>query len=179
MPVAPGTHELGPADGRIEVHTFREGIAQKVGHDLIMDLNDWRASVEVSPAGELESVAFEADPRSLSVREGLGGVKPLTDSDRAEIKGTIERKVLGTETISFNSDSIDTVGGLTVRGRVQIAGHTRPESFELILGEDGRASGRISIVQSEFGIKPYRGLMGALKVRDEVEIGLDLRLPAG
>jgi hypothetical protein len=26
------------------------------------------------------------------------------------------------------------------------------------------------VTQSDWGIKPYRGLMGALKVRDEIEV---------
>jgi hypothetical protein len=177
--LSPGTHQLGPANGRIEVHTFREGLAQKVGHDLIIDLADWSATVGVSGEGVLESISFRADPGSLQVREGLGGVKPLTDSDRAEIKRNIQSKVLGSHTITFTSDGIEPTGGPTVRGELSIAGATRPESFELMLADDGRLSGKLRIVQSEFGIKPYRGLMGALKVRDEVEIHLDVALPAG
>ena len=31
----------------------------------------------------------------------------------------------------------------------------------------------VPVVQTRWGIKPYRGLMGALKVRDDVEIVLD------
>ena len=41
------------------------------------------------------------------------------------------------------------------------------------------SGGTIPLTQSDWGIKPYRGLMGALKVRDELEIVLDARLPAG
>jgi hypothetical protein len=33
------------------------------------------------------------------------------------------------------------------------------------------------VTQSDWGIKPYRGLMGALKVRDTVEIDIDVALP--
>ena len=33
-----------------------------------------------------------------------------------------------------------------------------------------RAAGTVPLQPSAWGIKPYRGLMGALKVRDEVEI---------
>jgi hypothetical protein len=40
-------------------------------------------------------------------------------------------------------------------------------------------TGTIPLTQSGWGIKPYRGPMGALKVRDEVEIALDARLPHG
>ena len=34
------------------------------------------------------------------------------------------------------------------------------------------------MTQSEWGIKPYRGLMGALKVRDTIEVVLDVTLPS-
>jgi hypothetical protein len=60
-----------------------------------------------------------------------------------------------------------------------MAGTTRPVTARLDVGADGRVSGTIPLTQSEWGIKPYRGLMGALKVRDELEIALDARLPAG
>ena len=33
------------------------------------------------------------------------------------------------------------------------------------------------MTQREWGIKPYRWLMGTLKVRDTVEVVLDVRLP--
>ena len=46
----------------------------------------------------------------------------------------------------------------------------------LTRGADGRVTGTIPIVQSQWGIKPYRGLMGALKVRDDVEILIDVQL---
>ncbi len=35
----------------------------------------------------------------------------------------------------------------------------------------------MTVVQSEFGIKPYSAMLGALKVKDEVEIDLDVILP--
>ena len=41
------------------------------------------------------AVQLDADPRSLQVREGLRGVKPLTDKDRADIRKTIDEKILG------------------------------------------------------------------------------------
>jgi hypothetical protein len=35
----------------------------------------------------------------------------------------------------------------------------------------------LQIAQSSWGITPYRGVMGALKVRDELEIVIAARLP--
>jgi polyisoprenoid-binding protein YceI len=177
MTLAPGTHHLGPDDGTLTLYTFREGVAQKVGHDLVIEVTGWSAVATVAEGGELTAVELEVDPRSLQVREGHNGLKPLSDRDRREIASNIEGKVLHGNPIRFVSDAIDLTGGLTVRGRLTIVEVERPVNFELELGDDGRVTGRLAVVQSEWGIKPYRGLMGALKVRDEVQLGLDVKLP--
>jgi polyisoprenoid-binding protein YceI len=171
-----GTHALGPDDGSIELRTYRDGVAQKVGHDLIFDVTGWQATVEVSEAG-LESVELTVDTHSLRVREGLGGVKPLSDKDKDDILKNIDEKVLLGQPVTFHSDGVESTGGLTVRGKLTIVGVDRPSMVELVLDESGHVTGKISVLQSEWGIKPYKALMGALKVRDEVEIVLDVGLP--
>lgn len=161
------------------MHTFREGVAQKVGHDLVFAVTRWEATVEVQD-GELAQVVLEVDGESLEVREGLGGLKPLTDKDRGEILGNVDDKVLRRQPIRFSSSSVRQAGGqLAVTGELTLAGTTRPASFILSLADDGRLTGTLSVVQSDWGIKPYRGLMGALKVRDAVEVVLDVALAAG
>ena len=65
---------------------------------------------------------------------------------------------------------------LAVEGDLTLVGTTRPVSARLTRGADGRLTGTIPVVQSQWGIKPYRGLMGALKVRDDVEIRVDVQL---
>lgn len=178
MTLRPGTHGVDAASGRMEVRTFREGVAQKIGHDLIIDVGRWSATVDVAPEGTVAAVALEADPRSLQVREGLRGAKPLSDRDRAEIVRTIGRELLGQQPISFRSTAVaPSPGGLTIEGELTLAGSTRPASFALELGEDGRVSGACTVTQSAWGIKPYRAFMGALRVRDDVEVVLDAALP--
>ena len=71
-----GTHSVGSDHGTLQVRTYREGLAQKVGHDLIIDVGHWDATAEVRPDGTLSAVQLNADPHSLQVREGLRGIKP-------------------------------------------------------------------------------------------------------
>src|SRR5919199_2863223 len=103
MALPAATHHLGPHNASLQVRTFREGVAAMAGHDLIIDGSRWDATVEVAeePAGW--TVELNADPRSLEVREGLRGVKPLTDKDRLEIRKNIDEKVLGSHPIQFRS----------------------------------------------------------------------------
>jgi polyisoprenoid-binding protein YceI len=162
---------VGPADGSLVVKTYREGVAAKVGHDLVIDVTEWRASLDG------ENVELTADSRSLHVREGVRGVKPLTDKDRDDIRKNIDEKILRGQPISFSGTARDEGGGLAVDGQLTMGGSTRPVRARLERADD-RVSATIPVTQSEWGIKPYRGLMGALKVRDDVEIVLDVALPA-
>ena len=170
-----GTHRVGRDNGALQVRTYREGLAQKVGHDLIIDVGQWDAVAEVGEDGALSAVELNADPSLTPGARGVHGVKPLTDKDRADIRKTIDEKILGGRPIAFRSTAVEPdYGGLTVRGELELAGTTRPASFELSAAADGRVRGTLPVTQSEWGIKPYRGMMGALKVRDTIEVVLDV-----
>ena len=172
-----GSLQQGPDTGRLLVKTYREGVAAKVGHDLVIEVTRWEATVDL----DASTVELTADARSLEVREGVRGVKPLTDKDRRDIAKTIDDKVLRGQPIAFRSSTVrssDRDGPLVVEGELTIAGTTRPVTARLDVDADGRVSGTIPLAQTDWGITPYRGLMGALKVRDQVEIVIEARLPA-
>jgi polyisoprenoid-binding protein YceI len=165
---------LGPDNASLHVLTYREGVAAKVGHDLVLEVTRWQADVEA------DAVELTADSRSLAVLEGRRGVKPLTDRDREEIRRNIEAKVLQGRPIAFRSTALRRDGAqLVVEGELTIGGATRPLAARLEVRPDGVATGTIPLTQSDFGIKPYRGLMGALKVRDELEVAIEAPLADG
>jgi hypothetical protein len=174
MAFAPGSHAVDHSVGTMRVKTYREGLAAKVGHDLVIEVTSWGATVVVGTDGAIASLVLHADPRSLVVREGLHGVKPLTDGDRADIRRTIDEKILGGKEIVLRSTEVD---GAHVRAELSLAGSTGPIEFDLAVAEDGRVTATVPVVQTRWGIKPYRGLMGALRVRDDVDVVVDARLP--
>lgn len=180
MPISAGTHQLGPDSGTLQVKTYREGMASKVGHDLTLDVTKWDATVTVAEGGALSSLELSADPRSLTVRDGSGGAKPLSDKDRTEIPKNIDEKVLGGQPISFRSTEAQLADGTTLSasGELTMAGDTHPVSALLSVGPDGHVTGTIPLTQSDWGIKPYKAMMGALKVKDEVDVVIDVRLPS-
>ena len=108
---------VGPESGSLLVKTFREGMAAKVGHDLVLEVTRWEAAVEEG------AIELTADPRSLEVREAVGGVKPLTDGDRAEIVENIDAKVLRGRPIAFRSRAVRAEGRrLVAEGELTLAG---------------------------------------------------------
>lgn len=179
MTLLPGSHALGPESGSLSVRTYREGLAQKVGHDLVLTVRSWRAEVAVADDGRISGVTFDADPDSLEITDSANGVKPLTARDRGQIDRLIRERVLGGRPIALASSRVDAAGGrLSVSGDLSLAGVTRPVRFDVPVGDDGRADVSLPLIQSEWGIRPYTALMGALKLRDAVEVRLEFRLPA-
>jgi YceI-like protein len=166
-------YDLGPESGTLAVRTGRTGTVAKAGHDLLIHVTSWRGTLEL---GEEPSVALDADATSLRVREGTGGMMALDDGDRANIQQTIDDEVLERQDISFRSTRVEeTAGGLSVTGDLTVRGTRRPIAFDLELA-DGRLRGTAAVKQTEWGIKPYTALFGALKVADEVRVEIDAAL---
>lgn len=177
MAMSPGTHRLGPQNASLVVKTYREGVAAKAGHDLVIDVESWSATFAVADDPAHNGLELQADAGSLHPRAGLGGVKPFSDRDRRDVRKNIDEKVLGAKPIRFRSSRVEaTAGGLSVHGDLTLNGQTHPASFELRTAADGSIAGEAWLTQSEWGIEPYRGMMGALKVRDSLEVIFEGRL---
>src|SRR5215217_9206569 len=145
MAVATGSHKLGPGSASLRVKTYREGVAAKVGHDLVIDVTRWEATVDIAADPARSSVELSADSRSMEVREGVRGVKPLTDKDRGEIRRNIDEKVLRGQPISFRSSAVRLVDGdarLVVDGDLTISGSTRPITAQIDVDAEGVSAAR-------------------------------------
>jgi hypothetical protein len=168
-----GTYRLGPGTGTLSVRTGRVGAAAKAGHDLLLHVTVWQATLEI---GEEIGIMLAADATSLRVREGTGGMQALGDDDKASIHKAIDDDVLKRNAIGFRSTAVRAAGNgnwISVQGELMLAGQARPLAFELAVGEDGKLTGSAVVKQTDWGIKPYSALFGALKVADEVEVAID------
>jgi polyisoprenoid-binding protein YceI len=180
-----GTWTVGPAEGSLVVRTKREGAAARMGHDLTLTATRWHATVSVdSETPDASTVRAIVDSSSLVVTEATGGAIGLSASQKIDVETNIREKVLHSEKhpqITFSSTSVssDPRGG-SVSGDLTLAGKTRPLTLAVRLDDSSgnvTASATTSIVQSEFGMKPYSAMLGGLKVRDVVELSIDVTLP--
>lgn len=175
---AAGLLGLGPGNGILTVRTFREGMAAMVGHDLEIEITRWQGELDI----ESREVRIDADPCSLSVRQGTGGAKPLTEKDRSDIKANLEKVLMVQRFPEILFRSTEVLGGdrLEVAGELTIAGNKRNVRFPIELVTSGgmrRVSGVVAVKQTDWGIKPYSAMLGALKVRDVVEVVFELEAP--
>ena len=162
MTVHAGRHKIGADRDRLVLRTSRDGLAASAGHDLTIEVTRW--------SGEL-TVGEDSAP---------GGLKPLTDKDRRDIISNA-RKVLGVERFpeaTFGSAAFKPggSGGGTVSGTLTL--HGQPGPVTLQVAEAGPDRYRVTgqVVQSAFGIKPYSGFFGALRVSDAVDVEADVDL---
>ena len=181
MTASTGNFRLGPDTGRVVIKTSRAGLAAKAGHDLTIEVTRWSAQVDV-PAEQdggvaAATVSAELDLGSLEVREGTGGAVPLTDRDRNQIKKQMSG-ILGGATASFASSRIIPAGssGGAIEGTVTLNGKSEPARLQVTGSGSGRYRGSATLTQTGFGIKPYTGFFGALKLRDEVVVEFEVDL---
>jgi hypothetical protein len=163
--------KFGPDNARLTIRTARTGAASKAGHDLLIEVGSWQATLD--PDGQ-PALTLTADARSLRVLEGTGGVKSLNDDDKASIAKTIDDEVLKGCPIEFRSGQVDRRpdGTLAVTGELELGGRRGPVEFDLT-NRHGRLTGEATVKQTAFGLKPYSALFGTLKVADEVRIEID------
>ena len=181
MAVHPQRLKFGGEHGQLALMTKRDGLAAQAGHDLTIEVTRWSGELEFADGGTPAGLTAQADLNSLTVRQGTGGVKPLTDRDRREIAVTA-RKLLRVDrypeaTFAASGFEADESGGGIIDGTLSINGADRPT--RLSVTKTGNTSYQVStsVRQSDFGIKPYTAFLGALKVSDSVGIAVNVDLP--
>ena len=113
MTIQAGTYRLGPDHGTLAVRTQRGGAAAKAGHNLLLHVTAWEATLEVGANASDSTFELEADGGSLRVVEGTGGMQALGDDDKENIEQTIDEEVLKQQRITFQSSQVQATAGGT------------------------------------------------------------------
>lgn len=182
MAMRAGRHQFGTDKGRITLRTFRDGLAAQAGHDLTIEAVRWSGELDVAEDQEPASLTVKIDLGALVVRDGTGGIKPLSDRDKREI-GVSARKVLSADrypeaTFTGSGFRPAAAGGGSIEGTLALAGRSRPQQLTVSQPSPGHYTAKTTVRQTDFGIKPYSAFLGSLKVADKVEVEIELDLSA-
>ena len=176
MTVHPGRYEL---EGRITLRTSRDGLAAQAGHDLTIDFGRWSGGLVIGDDLAPVSLDVRAELGSLVVRAGTGGIKPLSERDRREILATAA-KVLSADRYpeaTFTATSFSPSGDDgVIDGTLTLAGQSGPLRLQVRRTEPERYLATTTVRQTSFGIKPYSGFLGALRVSDDVAVEVEVGL---
>ena len=162
-------------DAEVLVFTFTEGLLAGVAHDLKLRVTEF--TIESDPASG--AVLATLEPSTLRVvcamHDGVEDPEALSAHDHREIEHHIALEVLQPARygeLRFEGHLAEPGllhGTLTLHGQmVELEVPVRRE------GSDWLAEVRLD--QREWGIKPYRAMLGALRVQAEVVVRV--RVPA-
>ncbi|MCA1682920.1 MAG: YceI family protein [Actinobacteria bacterium] len=181
MSIQPGTHKLGPSNGTLRVKTGKTGAASKAGHNLVIEVTSWEATLVAAEDPAQTTIQLDADGGSLRVRDGSGGAKALSENDKKDIQKSIDKDVLKKKSVAFSSTSVAPTGDgqLAVQGDLTLVGTTKPVEFTLDVDDAGKLTGSASFNHCDWEIKQFSALFGALKVAEDVVVEIDATVPAG
>ncbi|OHU99220.1 YceI family protein [Mycobacterium talmoniae] len=161
--------------GELLIHTGVTGRAAKMGHRLTIAMRHWRATVRWAD-GEPATAELTVAVDSLEVLHGEGGVTPLSGPEKALVRSNALRSLDARRypQIRFAANTVEpTADGYRLTGELDIHGTTRRQVIELRTTNSGamwELSSKAAVRQSDFGVRPYSMMMGALKVADEVTV---------
>jgi hypothetical protein len=177
-------YELDATESTLSVWTYKAGLLAKLAHDLNLRATGWTAPLTVED-GRF-SVRVEVPVKGLRVQGQVKGerVVPLKFSDQQDIeKNMRDAKVLDAqrfpEIVYVAEGQEGREGGLSnVAGQLTVKGRTGSLPLAVKIEAEGdalRVTGEVRFDQSDFGIKPFSALMGALKIKDSVRVSWSLR----
>lgn len=159
------------------VFTFKEGLLSPVAHDLRLRVG--RFAIDVDETTQNVTASF--DTNSLSVdtpmKDGAENPSALSAADSQKIAGQIREDVLhsarypevvfrGRIAAPRNDGGYDLQGELTLHGVTRpLVAHTRAVA--------GRQQLELTLHQPDFGVTPYRAMLGTLKIRADVTIRIN------
>jgi polyisoprenoid-binding protein YceI len=166
------------ASSRILVQLTQEGFLAKLRPRNEVAVKSFNGKIQVAQSDESDiAVVLESEVNSMTNVD-----KDMSEFERREFHNVLHNVVLESEkfpTIKFASISVTDVQGtnegrtFTLNGDLTIREVTRRVAVPVsvtIRDQELRATGEGRIKQSEFGIKPYTGGLGAIKIADEVKI---------
>lgn len=165
------------SNAQCHIFTYKEGVLSAIAHDLKIRVTEFY--IEVSDTDG--SIRAEFDPGSLKVVCAMVGsterASSLSESDKSKIERTIFNDVLNARrfpTVRFTSNDIrEAVTGPIVSGELELHGSTKTIEAVGRRVED-RLELTVTLMQPDFGIKPYRAMMGTLRIQPRVKVQLSV-----
>lgn len=174
------TYVINASKSKIEIHVAKDGFLKAFGHDHLVAATKFSGEVHLN-AGKKEdsSVSFVADANALRV------IDPgESEKDRNEVQATmLGEQVLNVtrySKIEFSSTAVDVSSSANGRSELQVTGTlslhgaqkpvTLPVHLQIASNGTLTCDTEVSLLQSDFGITPYKAAGGAVKVKDKLKL---------
>ncbi|MBK7597945.1 MAG: YceI family protein [Acidobacteria bacterium] len=175
-------YEIDQEQSRIIVHLVQEGLIARLHPRHEVAAQKFSGNVAMSVVNEADiSVEVETEAASLTNID-----TDMSDFERKEFHNILRNKVLECDkfpVIRFVAASVSDVKrsganrSFNLNGDLFLHGTKRAVSLPVNVVIDGsvlKAQGEAKLKQSDFGIKPYTGGFGAIKIGDELKVSFQI-----
>ncbi len=181
---------LDPSTGSFRVVIMKEGALRALGHDHVLEVRDFRGSVELQDSSatlhlQINTAGLDIDDAAARRAEGLAG--EVSDADRAKIRRTMRGEkgldVRRYPLITLDARSIEPVESekdmWMLSGEFSLHGTTSTLDLPVTLvPRPGGywAYGYARLRPSDYGIEPVKALGGLVRTADEALVRFNLAL---
>jgi len=166
-------------DGTVHVFTYKDGVLSRLGHDIRLSLSGFEVEVDGERVdGRFRTTGMVVDG---AIRGGRLDADTFSAKDLRDIRDNIDDKVLHTRRhpeARYTGTVRDDGDRVVVRGTLHLVGRSR--AVEVVARrEGGRLKGKVELTPTRWGIKPFKALLGSIRIQDRVDVQIDLPDPFG
>ena len=185
LPAGP-VYRIDPARSELRILAYRSGALARLGHNHVIESHELTGEVRLAAAGVLGGAAFSTtvpvagfivDASASRHEEGADFASEPTSAD---IEGT-RHNLLGPgvlDAAAFPALTVDgsttvTAAGVTAHARLNVRGHSSTVEVPLTVTAAPHLltiRGGFGVTQSSLGLTPFSVGLGALAVRDQLEL---------
>ena len=174
-------YQIDVPRSRFVVHTTTSGVSSMFGHDHKIEIRSYDGTVTLA-AGKVDNATLDLTVRA----DGLHAIEEKDEAITAEIDSALHDHVLEAgafPVITFSGRAIaarrrdDGAFDVTLRGDLRLHGVRRTVTVPLRLtftDDAMRASGKLSLRQTDYNIVPFSFAGGTVTVANRVALSFDI-----
>jgi hypothetical protein len=160
---------IGPEHGWLRLNTWKEGLLSRMGHDLLIDIRDFRLIIE-GTTEEPWQVRLDIYKHSFHTIEPTS----LSEKDRLDIQNNV-REHLPSD-LRFSGEVRKSSDALWIcNGNLAVGKRQTPINMPFQI-EGQAAKGKLELSHGALHLTPFKAPFGLMKVKDRVDFSFSLDL---
>jgi hypothetical protein len=161
----------------LRLFVFKEGLLSRLGHDLRLAVDAFEMTLETGAIeGRFSTGSIRVEGVMKNDAFDAGG---LSSRDRAKVEKTIRKEILQVERYPeavFEANLEPRGDTAELRGSLTLLGRRRALDPIQVIPMGDRLVSKLTLEPTRWGIQPYRGLAGALRIQDRIDV--EIAIPA-
>jgi polyisoprenoid-binding protein YceI len=174
-------YTLDLSQSQVNLTLTQEGLLSKRYPTHQVTVKNFNGKITLPRDERQTAVEFEAEAKSF-----VNVDKTMSEFERRGFHDVLQTKVLESERfpiIKFKAASVSNLKKsgdsrtFTLNGELRLRGITKSVSLPVsvtLANDQLRATGEAKLKQSDFGIEPYSGNMGLVKIGDELKVNFSI-----